>query len=316
MKKIVVTGALGHIGSSLVRKMPEWVGGGEIVLADNLLTQRYCSLFDLPESGRYRFVPADILTADLDSLFRDADVVVHLAAITDAANSFGNEDQVEKVNFDGTVRVAEACIRTGARLISLSTTSVYGTQAKLVDENCSPEELQPQSPYAKSKFAAEEKLKAMRAQGLRHVSLRFGTIFGISPGMRFHTAINKFSYQAALGEPVTVWRTALHQLRPYLDLEDGVRAIEHVVRKDLFDGGVYNVLTLNASVNDIVTEIKAHIPDLEIKFVDNQIMNQLSYEVGNRKFAATGFEVRGNLAEGIRRTVLRLKGIRSAKETK
>jgi len=57
---------------------------------------------DLPATGRYRFLETDILTADLTSIFDGAAVVVHLAAITDATNSFQNKETVERVNFTGT----------------------------------------------------------------------------------------------------------------------------------------------------------------------------------------------------------------------
>jgi len=55
---------------------------------DDLSTQRYCSLFDLPAAGKFTFVDADVLTADLVEIFRGAQVVIHLAAITDAPSSF------------------------------------------------------------------------------------------------------------------------------------------------------------------------------------------------------------------------------------
>ena len=89
--RIVVTGALGHIGSKLIRALPASFAGAEIVLVDDLSTQRYSSLFDLPQAGRYRFAEADVMTADLDALLRGADVVVHLAAITNAEASFDKQ---------------------------------------------------------------------------------------------------------------------------------------------------------------------------------------------------------------------------------
>src|ERR1700704_5984440 len=72
---------------------------------------------------------------------------------------------------------------------------------------------------------------ALSAQGLRCVIFRFGTIAGASIGMRFHTAVNKFAWQACLGIPITVWRTALHQKRPYLSLRDAVRALAFVLAR-------------------------------------------------------------------------------------
>ena len=64
--KIVITGALGHIGSRLVRDLPTLVPELEIVMVDNLSTQRFNSLFDMPIEGSYRFVLADVVTDDID----------------------------------------------------------------------------------------------------------------------------------------------------------------------------------------------------------------------------------------------------------
>lgn len=77
--KLVITGALGNIGSRLIRELPAAFHGVEIVISDNMLTQRYCSLFDLPREGQYQFLEKDILTADLDALFSGAETVIHLA---------------------------------------------------------------------------------------------------------------------------------------------------------------------------------------------------------------------------------------------
>ncbi len=79
-----------------------------------------------------------------------------------------------------------------------------------------------------------------------------GTIFGPSIGMRFHTAVNQFCWRAVAGQPLEVWTTASHQFRPYLDLSDAVRAMIFVLRRGQFDGRVYNVLTLNATVTHVV----------------------------------------------------------------
>ena len=310
--KIVVTGALGHIGSRLIRDLPEGFPDAEIVMLDNLSTQRYCSLFNLPAHGRYRFLEADVMTADLGTIFSGADVVVHLAAITDAAGSFEMRDQVERVNFLGTERVAQACIQTGARLIYLSTTSVYGTQAEVVDEDCAPDELKPQSPYADAKLRGEQMLQSLwQEHGLRFITCRFGTIFGVSAGMRFHTAVNKFCWQAVMGQPITVWRTAFHQDRPYLDLTDAVSALIFIMRRGLYDCRIYNILTTNASVSSITGIISRLVPDLSIQYVDTEIMNQLSYRVSNTRSLDAGFEYRGELVKGIQETVKLLQGANS-----
>jgi len=300
--KIVVTGALGHIGSRLIRELPFSFPRCEILMIDNLLTQRYCSLFNLPKEGKYRFIEGDITKIDLSPHLQDAYVLIHLAAITDAAGSFDKRQEVENNNFKATQKVAEACIKGSTRLIALSSTSIYGTQKKLVSEECALDELKPQSPYAECKLKEEQLVTRLsKEQGLQSITCRFGTIYGDSPGMRFHTAVNKFCWQAAMGQPITVWRTAYTQKRPYLDLGDASNAIIHIIRKDIFDGQIYNVLTQNATVREIVDIIRIYVPTLEVQFVDNQIMNQLSYEVSNARFHSTGFETTKKLSETLKR---------------
>ncbi len=306
--KIVVTGALGHIGSHLVRDLPGLIPGVEIVMIDNLMTQRYPSLFGLPADTRYRFVEADITKIDLAPLLAGAHAVVHLAAITDATGSIDKAPQVEANNLEATRRVAEASATAGTRMIALSSTSVYGSQETTVDEECPSEDLKPQSPYAETKLKEERLVQGLaRDSGLRAIVFRFGTIFGVSPGMRFHTAVNKFCWQAVMGQPVTVWRTAFDQMRPYLDLRDAARAIAFAIAEDLFDGRVYNALTLNATVREIVEAIRAVVPELEVTFVDNRIMNQLSYQVSSARFRERGFSFAGVLERGVAETVALLR---------
>ena len=305
---IVVTGATGHIGSYLVRDLVRQFPGVEVVMVDNLLTQRFGSLFNLPTDGRYRFIELDVAAVDLAPVLRGAAVVVHLAAITDAAGTFDKAEQVEANNYTGTRNVATACAQAGVRFIGLSSTSVYGTQNAVVAEDCAPDELRPQSPYARTKLKEEALIASLCADaGLEAIALRFGTIFGVSPGMRFHTAVNKFCWQAALGQPLTVWTTAYDQKRPYLDLGDAARAIAFVIRKGLFDGRVYNVLTQNATVRQIVDVIREFVPDIEVRFVDSPIMNQLSYEVSCDRFLSQGFTFEGNLRRGIKDTIALLQ---------
>jgi UDP-glucose 4-epimerase len=305
--KIVVTGALGHIGSSLIRNLPNRFPASEIVLLDSMATQRFPSLFNLPENGRYRFHEADVREADLSSLFEDAHTVIHLAATTDAAGTAHNAKAVEANNFIATEKVAAACIARGARLIHLSSTSVYGTQDGLVSEECTPDELKPQSPYAETKLKEENLLLSLKSKGLKAIICRFGTIFGASPGMRFHTAVNKFCWQAVMGQPLSVWRTAYEQKRPYLDLQDAVCAIGYIIEHDLFDGRIYNVLTVNSTVREIVDVIREFVPGVKVSFVESPIMNQLSYEVSADRFRQQGFQFGGNVRRGIGETVALLR---------
>jgi nucleoside-diphosphate-sugar epimerase len=302
--KIVVTGAIGHIGSYLIRDLAVQFPGAEILMIDNMMTQRFPSLFNLPLTAQYRFIEGDVTQINLQPLLKDALVLVHLAAITDAAGSFDKAELLEANNYQSTLKIANACAQTGTRLIALSSTSVYGTQNEVVAEDCSPEELKPQSPYAITKLKEEQLVaKLCLENGLKAISCRFGTIFGASPGMRFHTAVNKFCWQAVMGQPITVWSTAYDQKRPYLDLADAARAIAFIIRNDLFDGRIYNVLSHNATVRQVVETVREFVPDLQVSFVDNKIMNQLSYEVSCERFVAEGFVFSGDLRRGIGETI-------------
>ena len=306
--KIIVTGAIGHIGSYIIRNLGIQFPKSDILMIDNMMTQRYPSLFNLPTVGNYHFIEGDVTDMDLNAVFSDANVVIHLAAITDAAGSFDRAEELEANNYQSTVKVANACIETGASLIALSSTSVYGTQNDIVDEDCSEEELQPQSPYATTKLKEEELIsKLCKEKGLKAIHCRFGTIFGASPGMRFHTAVNKFCWQAAMGQPISVWSTAYDQKRPYLDLLDASRAIELIIKNNIFDGRIYNVLTNNSTVREVVDVIREFIPDLEVGFVDSKIMNQLSYEVLDNRFKSQGFVSAGSLRRGIGETIALLR---------
>lgn len=302
--KIAITGALGHIGSKLIRELPVQINDPDILMIDNLTTQRYSSIFNLPKGANYRFEEKDIMDTELTGLLADTDYVIHLAAITNAEGSFKIKEQVEQINYEGTIKVADASMNINAKMIYLSTTSVYGTQSEEIDEACAKEDLKPQSPYAESKLKGEYYLKELgESKGINFVIFRFGTICGTSPGMSFHTAINKFCWQAVNEEPLTIWRTALNQRRPYLALDDAIRAIIFAIKKDIFNKKIYNVVTDNMTVQQIIDIIEQQIPELHIEFVDTEIMNQLSFSVLNDRIKKEGFEFKGSISNNIGETL-------------
>jgi nucleoside-diphosphate-sugar epimerase len=301
--KIIITGALGHIGSRLIRVIPKHFPGSDITLIDNLSTFRYCSLFDLSEHCNFNFIEADITHVDLKQYLIDADIVVHLAAITDAAYSFHIREKVAQSNFSGTKIIARLCRKHHIPLIHTSSTSVYGSQSRIMDENCSDEQLKPQSPYAETKLKEENLLSDYKERGLNYCICRLGTVCGISPGARFNTTINRLCWQGVMGQPMSVLRTAQFQKRPYLTLQDAVNAIIHIIKKKLFDGRIYNILTQNMSLNDVLDIICNVLDHVEISYTDSEIMNQLSYEVSNQRFIDTGFRFRGSVEKSIQNVI-------------
>lgn len=299
---LVITGALGYIGSSLfdralVRRSPH------VIAIDNRSAQPYCSSPERVWGAHVDLIEADIGTFPLEPLLSRSHVVVHLAAWMDATPGFEGAGRLDEVNVEGTLKVAEACMRAGAKLLFVSTTSVYAPHGTIVDEDCPATEICPQSPYAASKLRAEGVLEALGRKGLRCAVARFGSVFGPAPTMRLHTAVNRFCWEASTGRPIRVWRTALHQRRPYLHVTDAARAIEFIVQRDLFDNRVYNVVTVNTTVHDIVQVIRQHVPSTTVQYVDSSVMNDLSYSVGTERIRERGFMLSGNLELGIRDTL-------------
>ena len=111
-----------------------------------------------------------------------------------------------------------------------------------------------------------------------------------------------------MGQPISVWRTALDQKRPYLGLNDAIQSIRLVINQDIFSGELFNVVSSNNTVREIVEFVTESVPDVTVKFVDSLIMNQLSYDVLAHKLGALGFKPRDNLSIAIKETVSALSG--------
>ena len=105
--------------------------------------------------------------------------------------------------------------------------------------------------------------------------------------------------------------TAMNQKRPYLAVSDAVQAFRLVLEKNAFKRQVLNVVTLNATVAEIVDEIRTNVPDLTVNLVDTKIMNQLSYEVSSARFQALGYKFTGDLKHDVSESVALLRRVRS-----
>lgn len=294
MKKIVVAGALGHIGSRFVRRLPQVYKDCQIVLVDNLLTQRYCSLFNLPE-GNYQFINADVRTVNLIPIISGAQGVFHFAAVADPG---ATEETIHNVNFPATLAIANACATEKVRMFFVSSTSVYGQDGKL----------DPKTPYAVSKLKEEGMISSLgKTKKLAWSIVRFATICGISPGMRFHTAVNKFCFQAASGNPLGVWESARSQMRPYLDLSEGVEALLFLFNHSECDSDIYNVVTENLSMEKIISLISTYRPGIKIDYIKDKVVNPASFSISDEKIRGKGFTYRGDIGICIKETLDLLK---------
>lgn len=301
--KIIVTGGLGHIGSQLIRRIPKFAPKCAMVIVDNLMTQRFCSLFNLPRKKKIKFIHADLNKLNVSRMLQKNDIVIHLAAITDAASSFGRESEINKNNFMATKKIARAIAKAKSNLIFISSTSVYGPQTKKVNEKLCYKKINPQSPYARIKLKEEQIIQ--KQKNLQYVILRFGTIVGVSPGMRFHTAINKFCFDLLKGQKIDVWKKSYKEVRPYLSLEDAINSIRFIIQKKLINKNIYNIVSENKSVANILNYIRKYTKKVKIRFSKSPYLNQQSYKVCNKKIKEEGFKFQKNSVENaIKKTLV------------
>ena len=234
----------------------------------------------------------------------EVDSVVHLAA---TADSSATKSDVTENNLRNTQHVTEFCSRTGSYMVFPSSTSVYSSSESVVDEQT--EELEPSGAYAQCKII-EERVIAANCATDSFTIFRLGTIYGISPGMRFHTAVNRFCWQAIHRQPVHVWQTAYDQVRPYLGVQDAVGAIAQVVTKQRAATGTINLVSCNVTVRQVLSTIEEFVGETSVSFVDSYVMNSLSFSASTRKAEALGFTFDDSLTPAVGE-ILRLLGLGS-----
>ena len=305
---LLITGCCGHIGSYLVNNIHKINKIKKTIIIDNFHSTEINSLFNIKKRNNIKFYNLDLAKKNSLKKFRKIDYVIHLASMTNAAGSFSKKNEMYKNNIDCMKNIINFCKKKKAKLIHISSTSVYGKQASIVDETCEKKFLKPQSPYADIKLIEEEMLKKESSR-IRYTTYRFGTISGVSSGMRFHTAVNKFCLNASIGEPITVYKTALNQFRPYLSLKDAFNVFKFTINQDLFKNDIYNALSENCTVNQIIKKIKKFKKKVKIKFVHSEIMNQLSYHVDKKKLNKEGLNLKNKISNDIKDTIKLLKNI-------
>ncbi len=306
---ILVTGGAGYIGSKLIRELASnpKLQGATVRVLDNMLRERYVAMMDLPREGHFEFIEGDIRKDDdLKAAFRDVEMVVDLAGITNAPLSFERKELTFEVNVKGGRKVLDHAINSEVeKYVYSSTASVYGPTGGVVDEKYA---CKPISPYGESKLQAENAcLEASRQNGLNATVLRLGTVFGYSIGMRFDTVVDRFTYMACIGMPLTVWKSAQTEKRPYLHLLDSVDALSFALTEPRMKGEIYNVVGENASMNRITSVIVREVPDARVIITPTPNLNQVSYELDESKVERVGFKPRHSLEEGVREIVDRFR---------
>ena len=300
--KLLITGGCGHIGSYVAENISKITKIKKTFIVDNLSSTNIQSLFYSKKQNNLSFHLKDLTKKKSLDQFKNIDYVIHLASMTNAASSFKRKKEMYKNNIDCMKNIIDFCIKNKSKLIHISSTSVYGKQTDKVDENCEKKYLKPQSPYADIKLIEEKMLKKNRKK-LNFVTFRFGTISGVSKGMRFHTAVNKFCLNASLKIPITVYKTALNQYRPYLSIKDAFKLFKFTIEKNFFRNDIFNALSENCTVNQILIKIKKRVKTIRIRFISSKIMNQLSYHVDKNKLENEGILLNNKIEKDINETI-------------
>ena len=299
--KILITGGLGHIGSYLLENIDKIKFIKKIYVIDNFSTNRYSSLFNLTKTDKkIYFYQNDLSLKNAIKNFKKVDVVINLASLTDAESSLKIKNKIYKNNLGIFKNIIKYCEKNSSKLIHISSTSVYGEQRGLVDENCS--KLRPKSPYAEVKVKEENILKKNKNK-IKFISYRFGTISGISKGMRFHTAINKFCLYAVLGKPLPIWKSMMNKPRPYLSLKDAFKVIKFTIENNFFSNETFNILSENLTLKKIISYFKKYKKTIRIKYEKSKLVNQYSYRVSNEKFARRALLLKSNIYHDIKSTL-------------
>jgi UDP-glucose 4-epimerase len=309
---ILVTGGTGYLGSQLIRDLPTTPAfhGATIRVLDNQFRERYVSLWDLPAGVPYEFLEGDIRDEpSLRQALQDVDIVFSLSDITNAPVSFERKELTWDTNHRGVLGLFDRSVQAGVKkFVYTSTCSVYGPTSGLVNEDA---ECAPASPYGESKLAAEREMHRRAADiGFDWTALRLGTVYGWTIGMRFDTIINRFTYLAAQGQPLTVYDTAWKERRPYVSVKDAMQAYRIAATEAKAKGRVFNVVHENATMETIIGAIRKVYPAVPVTTTPTPSLNQLSYEVDGGRFRGLGFQPKVGIVEGVRELAQKFRGLR------
>ncbi len=238
MKRVVVTGAAGFIGSHLSERLVHLC---DEVIGVDCFTDYYerdakeSNLEALRQVPNFRFVEADLRSDDLAPLFDGVDVVINLAASPGLVRSWEEFDQYESNNLRAVQRIADAMLATGVgHLVQASTSSVYGADATGPETS----ETLPISPYGVTKLAGEHLLRAYgMSRGLPLTILRYFSVYG--PRQRPDMAYRIFCERLIDGEEIVVFGDGL-QSRSNTYVSDIVEGTIAAARQAP-TGEIYNI---------------------------------------------------------------------------
>ena len=237
-----------------------------------------------------------------ETALQGVDEVVHLAAIVGDPACARDPETAAAVNIEGTRGIIDAAQQAGAtRLVFASTCSNYG---RMVDPTIPIDEtgeLRPVSLYAEQKVAMEQLLLGQELGSLRPTCLRFATVYGVAPRMRFDLTVNEFTRDLWADRKLEVFGEQFW--RPYVHVSDAARAIRTVLDApdEITERAVFNVGDSRENYRklDLVEEIRKQIPRGEVTYVRRE-EDPRDYKVSFDKINATlGFKTLMTVPDGI-----------------
>ncbi|MCC6450980.1 MAG: NAD(P)-dependent oxidoreductase [Candidatus Aureabacteria bacterium] len=298
MMKVLLTGGAGYIGSVLTGRL--LARGMDVAVVDKLI-YRQTSLLQYFDNPRFSFVNGDVRDERLmRDLVRDRDVILPLAAIVGAPACARDPESSTSINLHAVAMLAKIS-SAGQAVIYPTTNSGYGTTSG--KEFCTEESpLAPISLYGRDKVEAERRLLDRG----NAVTLRFATVFGVSPRMRLDLLVNDLTLRALRDRFLVIFEKGFK--RNFLHILDAADCFLFCIdRFDSLNGKPYNVgcNEANISKEELALAIKKRIPDLYIHFAEvGSDPDKRNYVVSNERINREGFTASRGLDEGIGQLIL------------
>ena len=300
-KKIIITGGLGYIGTELCKLYSGVSWHHKIIVIDNrFISERVSQLRD----WNIEFVQGDILDKDLVSkYFQDADVVHHLAGITNVprTESEASSDQdkkIKEIGEQGTQNIIDA-INDTCKIIFPSTHVIFEGMKEIKTDIKENEIAKPVLSYSTSKAINEEQLKK---SGKNYIILRLGSVYGYSTdSMRIDIMPNLFSKISSQNGILKLFAGG-RQIKSLVPLIDVARCFKFMEEKNEIKSEVFNLTKDTLSVKEVAEVCKKHNPKVILKETNDEVPN-LGFSLSNKKLLNTGFEFLYNLDQNIKEMI-------------
>ena len=301
MKKIVITGGIGYIGTELCKIYSGYSWNDSITVIDNrFISERVNQL----RNWNINFVHGDILDSELVKKYcKDADIVHHLAGITSVprVKSESSEDQekhISELAQQGTQNILDA-INDNCKIIMPSTHVVYeGLQSvkKDITENT---KTQPVLAYGKSKDINEDQLKN---SGKNYIILRLGSVYGYSTDTaRIDIMANFFAKTASQNGTLKLFAGG-KQIKSLVPLIDVARCFKFMEERDDINKELFNLSKDTVTVKEVAEICKKYNPKIILRDTNDEIPN-LGFSLSNKKILKTGFKFLYALDECIKEMI-------------